>query len=267
MSSEGERPSRLLLPLSRGYVARLLGAVLSSVVALLYAGSFGPDAAFLEFLGGGLLVPDQLGTRPSVVFLIAWIAPLAIFDYLFSDFLSGQLDRDAAAILPRVRSRGRWTAGRLVQLAFFSTAFAVVGPLLGTVGLCAMHPGAVSAAHVGVAAASALISVPLVYLLALATNCVALRTDALVAFASLICAHVGTLVVMAYLPYELALAVAPWLPSAQGVLAWHDCSGWCSLLEAGVPGFGLVPSFVYLFVCVALALVASVRLVCADDVI
>ena len=62
------------------------------------------------------------------------------------------------------------------------------------------------------------------------------------------------------------MAVAPWLPFAQGVLAWHDCSGWTSAFSLGVPGFSVVASLAYLDACVALAAVVALRLVRARDI-
>lgn len=267
MSSERVSRARLLLSLSRGVALRLGACVLLSALATLCAGMYGADAAFMEFVGGGLVVPDGLGTRPGVVFLVAWLAPTAAFLYLFSDFLPARLSRQASGVLPRVGSRRRWAVAKLVQLGAISALYSMLGTLAGSAGLLALNPGAVTASHLGQAMAAALLGAPLMYALVLAANCAALKTDAVAAFASVLLVHAGTLVGVAFLPRGLAASLAPWLPSTQGVLAWHDGAGLGLPLSSGVTGFGVAPSLVYLAACCVVALVVAVRLVRRRDIV
>lgn len=249
-----------------GPVARIVACVMVSVGTTLWMGSYGPDVALRDFMGGGLLVPDPYGSRPSIISLIAWFAPLAVFGYLFSDVLAGGLERDAVAVLPRVGSRVSWAAGRLMQLALFSVAFALLGSLASGLGLFVMGGGADIPDLLGVVVRCAVLGFPLDLLLVLVVNCLALRIDVVAAFSAVIGAHAATLIGVAYLPHEVASALVPWLPSAQGILAWHDCSGWTAAFATGVPGFVPGVSLVYLGVCVALVAAVTLRLVRARDV-
>ncbi|MFR3999177.1 MAG: hypothetical protein ACLTZW_09555, partial [Paratractidigestivibacter faecalis] len=119
---------------------------------------------------------------------------------------------------------------------------------------------------IGVVARCAALGFPLMLCLALAVNCLAIKLEPVVAFAVVEGIYVAGVVGLAYLPREAAMAVAPWLPFAQGVLAWHDCSGWTSAFSLGVPGFSVVASLAYLGACVALAAVVALRLVRARDI-
>lgn len=119
---------------------------------------------------------------------------------------------------------------------------------------------------IGVVARCAALGFPLTLCLVLAVNCLAIKLEPVVAFAVVEGVYVAGLVGLAYLPREAAMAVAPWLPFAQGVLAWHDCSGWTSAFSLGVPGFSVVASLAYLGACVALAAVVALRLVRARDI-
>ena len=246
----------------RAQFVRVALCVLASLVATLCMRGYGAQAALYEFVGGGLLVPSLSGSRPNIMVLIAWFAPQAAFCFLFSDVLAGGLGSDAAAVLPRVGSRGVW----LVHLALLSAAFSLLGQLANGAVLFVCGCPASVPEPIGVVACCAALGFPLTLCLVLAVNCLAIKLEPVVAFAVVEGVYVAGLVGLAYLPREAAMAVAPWLPFAQGVLAWHDCSGWTSAFSLGVPGFSVVASLAYLGACVALAAVVALRLVRARDI-
>ena len=127
MSCRSRNNSVTLLPMRRAQFVRVALCVLASLVATLCMRGYGAQAALYEFVGGGLLVPSLSGSRPNIMVLIAWFAPQAAFCFLFSDVLAGGLGSDAAAVLPRVGSRGVWLASKLVHLALLSAAFSLLG--------------------------------------------------------------------------------------------------------------------------------------------
>ena len=169
-------------------------------------------------------------------------------------------------MLPRVGSRGVWLASKLVHLALLSAAFSLLGQLANGAVQLVWGCGANMPELIGVVARCAALGFPLTLCLVLAVNCLAIKLEPVVAFAVVEGVYVAGLVGLAYLPREAAMAVAPWLPFAQGVLAWHDCSGWTSAFSLGVPGFSVVASLAYLGACVALAAVVALRLVRARDI-
>lgn len=173
--------------------------------------------------------------------------------------------------MPRPCSRawgrgGVWLASKLVHLALLSAAFSLLSQLANGAVQLVWGCGANMPELIGVVARCAALGFPLMLCLALAVNCLAIKLEPVVAFAVVEGIYVAGVVGLAYLPREAAMAVAPWLPFAQGVLAWHDCSGWTSAFSLGVPGFSVVASLAYLGACVALAAVVALRLVRARDI-
>ena len=266
MSCRSRNNSVTLLPMRRAQFVRVALCVLASLVATLCMGGYGAQTALYEFVGGGLLVPSLSGSRPNIMVLIAWFAPQAAFCFLFSDVLAGGLGSDAATVLPRVGSRRVWLASKLVHLTLLSAAFSLLGQLANGAVQLVWGCGANMPELIGVVARCAALGFPLTLCLVLAVNCLAIKLEPVVAFAVVEGVYVAGLVGLAYLPREAAMAVAPWLPFAQGVLAWHDCSGWSSAFSLGVPGFSVVASLAYLDACVALAAVVALRLVRARDI-
>lgn len=250
-----------------GLPARVVACVMVSLLATLCMSMNNPDQALYAFLGGDLLVPSQYGGRPSIVALLAWFSPLAAFCFLFSDLVPSGLERDASAVIPRVASRTAWMLGRLAQLALYSASFALLGRLESAFGLLALGCGVDPSELFGVALGDAVLGFALALLLVLATNCLALRVDAVVAFSVVFAVHVATLVGVRYMPYGVSRAVAPWLPSTQGILAWHDCSGWTTGLANGVPGFSIAVSLAYLLVGAVIVAWLAIRLVRSCDVL
>ena len=246
----------------RAQFVRVALCVLASLVATLCMGGYGAQTALYEFVGGGLLVPSLSGSRPNIMVLIAWFAPQAAFCFLFSDVLAGGLGSDAATVLPRVGSRRYGWRAWLVHL------YASYAPLPASLRTARSSSSGVWGKHaisIGVVARRRIAARSRRALCACG-QLPAIKLEPVVAFAVVEGVYVAGLVGLAYLPRESAMAVAPWLPFAQGVLAWHDCSGWTSAFSLGVPGFSVVASLAYLGACVALAAVVALRLVRARDI-
>ena len=208
-----------LLPRTRHF-ARMGICVLVSLIAALSAGIIDPNQALYAFLGGGLLVPNQYGSRPSIFAFVALLSPMASFCFLFSDHFTAGLEQDASFVIPRLVSRDAWTLGRLAQLVIFSASFAFLGRLASAIGLVALGCNVELSELLGVSFADALLGFALSLLLVLVTNCLAIKTDSIVAFSIVFAVHAAALVGVGNMPYEMSRAVAPWLLSTQGVLAW-----------------------------------------------
>lgn len=266
MSSRGRRVTVSLLSLRRGQWARVAACVLASLVATLCMGAYGTQTALYEFMGGGFLVPNPLGGGPSIVALVAWLAPQAAFCYFFSGVLSDGLGADASAVLPRVGSRRAWLAGKLAHLAFFSAVFTLLGELASGMALLVLGCGADASELLDVVVRCAALGFPLMLCLVLTINCLALMIDPVVAFAAVVGVYAAGVLTLAYFPRETAVTAAPWLPFVQGILGWHDCSGWTSAFSLGVPGFPVGVSLAYLGACAALAAAWALRLVRVRDI-
>ena len=208
MSCRSRNNSVTLLPMRRAQFVRVALCVLASLVATLCMRGYGAQAALYEFVGGGLLVPSLSGSRPNIMVLIAWFAPQAAFCFLFSDVLAGGLGSDAAAVLPRVGSRGVWLASKLVHLALLSAAFSLLGQLANGAVLFVCGCTASVPELIGVVARCAALGFPLTLCLVLAVNCLAIKLEPVVAFAVVEGVYVAGLVGLAYLPRKAAMAVA-----------------------------------------------------------
>lgn len=255
-----------LLPRTRHF-ARMGICVLVSLIAALSAGIIDPNQALYAFLGGGLLVPNQYGSRPSIFAFVALLSPMASFCFLFSDHFTAGLEQDASFVIPRLVSRDAWTLGRLAQLVIFSASFAFLGRLASAIGLVALGCNVELSELLEVSFADALLGFALSLLLVLVTNCLAIKTDSIVAFSIVFAVHAAALVGVGNMPYEMSRAVAPWLLSTQGVLAWHDCSGWTMGFGNGVAGFSVGASLVCLSMGVVLIAWLIIRLVRTWDVL
>lgn len=247
-----------LPPVRRSHLVRLAVCVGVQACSALYLSGYGSVGAIEYALGGRAFVPREEGQIGLLVFLAA-LLPLASFLYCFSDFVRAGLGREGKLALPRAGSRACWALGSLSELTLFSCGFVALGSLASVAALlpfgAARHMGAVAAVALRAAPLSALVTLVLVC----AVNLMCLVVDALVSCATILLAHAGTLMLLALAPKAVSGTIARVLPSSQGVLAWHDCTGWSETLVNGVSGFDASWSVVYLaLVTVALgALVVS----------
>ena len=192
-------------------LAALACAVLRGALAWYFRG-MGQGGALLLSMGGGAVVPGLIGSFEPFAMVLT-IAPDLLLCYLLADFMPARLSSDATTLLPRTDSRASWAArscGRLVLLVCLHEAASCAVVL-------AMAPQSLHALLF-----CALLSAALLSALVLLVNLVALRRDAVVGFAVVVGAHVAVLLALSAAPSSLARGLAPWLPSARGVPAWHD---------------------------------------------
>ena len=192
-------------------LAALACAVLRGALAWYFRG-MGQGRALLLSMGGGAVVPGLIGSFEPFAMVLT-IAPDLLLCYMLADFVPARLSSDAVALLPRTGSRASWAMGACGRLVL----------------LVCLHEGASCAVVSAVAPQElhallpcALLGAALLSALVLWVNLVALRRDAVVGFAVVVGAHVAVLLALSSAPSSLARGLAPWLPSARGVPAWHD---------------------------------------------
>lgn len=255
------------LPVRRPYLMRLATCVIVRVAIVCVMGlGYGSSYALMHFVAGAEIVPAS-GGGPSLVGLVASLAPTALFVYLFSDYLRSGLEDEASLVLSRSVTRARWSLVKLEQIVSFSLVYALAGDLLSCLGLLALQPDLALGWLAGTALGAGALDGLLLCALLVIVNTASLHVDTVVAYAVTAGSHVGALAALAFAPFEVGSLLAPWLPSAQGVLAWHDCSAWGPGLPSGAKGFGVGGSVVYLFVLTAIAACLAVLSVRRHDVV
>lgn len=238
--------SRLYLPpVRRSLLARLAICVCVQGCSALYLSQYGCVTAVEYLLAGNAFVPRGPGQVALLVF-VASLLPFASYLYCFGDYVKQALGREGKYVLPRVGSRVGWAVGILIELLLFSVAFVILGSL---VCLAALIPFGVMG-YLGEAFAVALRAMPLAVLMTLVLTCAAnllsLLMEAVASCLTVLLAHAGALMALCLVPSPLSEVLVPIIPSAQGVLAWHDCASWSRTLTSGVEGFGVSWSAVYL---------------------
>lgn len=236
----------LALPIRRTYLRRTLAAAaVGAAVACACCAGRDATAMATYLMGGGAYVPSE-GGRPAVLSLVSASLPTATLCYLLSGFVSSELARDSSAVLVRARSRAAWSTARLVQVALLCLAFRLLVSAADCLALLCLGRGGDPG---GLARAALLSLAPeclATFSLVLAETLVALDADEVTASVSVLGVHFGTLFACSWAPVEVARAVVPWLPSTQGVLAWHDVAGLGLWGPTGVEGFGIAWSVCYL---------------------
>lgn len=265
-SSEArDRGPRLYLPpVRRSLFARLVVCVCVQGCSAFYLSQYGCMTAVEYLLAGNAFVPREPGQVALLAF-IASLLPLASFLYCFGDFVRQALGREGKYVLPRVGSRAGWAVGILIELLLFSATFVILGSL---VCLAVLIPFGVMG-HITEALAVVARAMPLVvlmtFVLTCAANLLSLYVEAVASCLMVLLAHVGSLLALCLVPSSLSAALVPIVPSAQGVLAWHDCVLWSQTLTRGIEGFGVSWSVVYIAVlAVALGSLLARRTARAD---
>lgn len=238
----------------RETLATLGIAVAIKALAVWWLCQSGVDFALRQYVVGGAFAP-QLEGQPDAMLMLACLLPQAAFVFLTCDFVPTSLIARASCAMPRLGTRAAWARRRSLALGTLCLAYVLVGNAAAALALT-LAGADLSSTVLPVLAASAPLELVASLLLALLANLVALWLDAVVAFALVLGVHAATLVTLAYLQLSVAVAAAPWLPSARMVPAWHE-----------VAGMGVVGSCALLAALVLLAVMALVRSVARCDIL
>ena len=221
----------------------------------------GSGYALHQYVAGSAFAP-RLEGQPDAMLMMACLLPRAAFVFALCDYVPACLSRQATSVMPRLAGRRIWAARRALDLMTLTIAYVLLGNLLGLAALAL--PGELPLEETLPVIASALpLELFSCALLVLLANVTALWLEPIIAAALVLGAHGGVLLTQACLPLSWATAVAPWLPSVRGVLAWHDAPG----VASGVSGMSLASSCVLLAALAAVAAFALMRSVVRCDVL
>ena len=240
-SPRGERHLVLWLPLRRRYLGRVCACVGAAALVAFLLSRGNPIYALARLHAGTIFLPNDLGI--DLFGTVGALLPPLALAWLLASFLTADLAH-APLLWPRLSfgdvlfraeflgqvcgkrtpghcdARTRWALIRTGQLALLSGAYGALAP---TVAAAACLPGSGDALEdVVFALAQALpFSVVGSVLLVLLVNLLALRLDAVIAWAVVTVAHATSLVACVFLPESAVAALTPWLPSAAATAAFH----------------------------------------------
>lgn len=241
----------LIPPVGRTYYLRLcLALAISSLATLTAALTYGGGAEVLyQTLGGGAFASG--GGAPSMLaLLVCGVPPLAMC-YLFSDFFREGLSH-AASLFTRTTARGSWLGWRVLQLGGFVVAYTLLTSALSAliafvVGAPDTSPSSLNDVAGFLLPAAGLNSLMLLVLL-IPLNVASVRANPVGCFVVVMGVYFISLLICASLPQSVATPWVMWLPSTQGVFAWHDVSQALASAQGAIGGFALLHSYGYLLV-------------------
>lgn len=245
-------------------------------------GSLDAEALLVFAQGGGCL---SLETMP--VFLVLGVFPWLLFLYLFSDWLSSEAGSAAVYVFTRSGRRRRWFWCRITVLAALVTAFffaletLLVFLLKGVFGAGAnagmgLGTGAFDDGGfppAGFAPTLATLNALLMIVEVVAVSLASLRFGELRSFLAVSLVHVLGAFAVELVPAMWRTVLCRLVPSAQGLMAWHDLSAFRGELALGVmdglsiPGFDLAYSYAYLACVLVIELVVGALLIQQMDFI
>ena len=239
--ARGERRHVLWLPLRRRYLGRVCACMGAAAIVAFLLSRGNPAYALARLHAGAIFLPNDLGI--DLFGTVGALLPPLALAWLLAGFLTADLAH-APLLWPRLsiggvlfradkmgqvcgartprrcNARTRWALIRTGQLALLSGAYGALAP---TVAAAACLPGSGDALEdVAAALAQALpFSVIASVLLVLLVNLLALRLDAVIAWAAVAVTHATSLVACVFLPESAVAALTPWLPSAAATAAFH----------------------------------------------
>lgn len=239
--ARGERHLVPWLPLRRRYLGRVCACVGAAALVAFLLSRGSPVYALARLHAGTIFLPNDLGI--DLFGTVGALLPPLALSWLLSGFLTADLAH-APLLWPRLsfgdvffrsekmgqvcaphkpercNARTRWALIRTGQLALLAGAYGALAP---TVAAAACLPGSGDALEdVASALAQSLpFSVAGSVLLVLLVNLLALRLDAVMAWAVVAVAHATSLVACVFLPESAVVALTPWLPSAAATAAFH----------------------------------------------
>ncbi len=223
--ARGERRHVLWLPLRRRYLGRVCACMGAAAIVAFRLSRGNPAYALARLHSGAIFLPNDLGI--DLFGAVGALLPPLALAWLLAGFLTADLTH-APLLLPRLSfgdspqltdARTRWALIRTGQLALLSGAYGALAP---TAAAAACLPGSDALEDVAAALAQALpFSVVGSVLLVLLVNLLALRLDAVIAWAAVAVTHATSLVACVFLPESAVAALTPWLPSAAATAAFH----------------------------------------------
>lgn len=224
--ARGERRHVLWLPLRRRYLGRVGSCVAGAALVAFLLSRGSPTYALARLHAGAAFLPNDLGI--DLFGTVGALLPPLALEWLLSGFLAGDLAQ-APFLWPRLSigarpqltdARARWALIRTGQLALLAGVYGILAPAAAA---AACWPGSgIPLADVAAALAQALpFCVAGSVLLVLLVNLLALRLDAVIAWAIVAVTHATSLVACVFLPEATVAALTPWLPSAAAMAAFH----------------------------------------------
>lgn len=258
----GHANGRIIVPVQKTYFIRFGIAVGMYVLATVF-GPFGHADGFnalYQTAGNGAYATAASG--PAMLAVVVGGTPTLVFCYLFSDYLQEGLAHAAASVFTRTAQRSAWAGRRLGQLAAFTLGYTLAGGMLSAVLLFVLN-GAQAQGWTGVIEllgyATTLNTLQFLVIL-IPLNILALRRNVVGCFVSFMAVYFASLLICSTLPASAATGLIPWLPTTQGVFAWHDTV--LTRLMSGqgiVQGFSLLQSYGYLLVFIVLETGIAIR--------
>lgn len=238
-------------PVGRTYYLRLcLALSISSLATLSASVAYGGGLEVLyQTVGGGAFASGA--GMPSMLALLVWGVPALVLCYLFSDFFREGLSH-AASLFTRTSRRGVWLGWRVVQLSGFIVAYTLLSSVLSALIACAVgvfdgltpSPYTVASLLLQAAGLNALMLLVLLLLL----NVTSVRVNPVACSATVFAIYVVSLLICTSLSPGAATLWVSWLPSAQGIFAFHEASLVFVSAQGAIKGFTLWHSYVYLLV-------------------
>ena len=223
---QGEKHLVLWLPLRRRYLGRVGACVgAAALVAFLLSRGY-PAYALARLHAGAIFLPNDLGI--DLFGTVGALLPPLALAWLLASFLTADLTH-APLLWPRLSigdcpqfkdARTRWALIRTGQLSLLAGAYGALAPTVAAV-VCLPGTGDALEDVAAVLAQVLPFSVIGSVLLVLLVNLLALRLDAVNAWAIVAGAHATSLVACVFLPEATVAALTPWLPSAAATAAFH----------------------------------------------
>lgn len=205
----------------RSFAVKSALITLVSAVLMLAMAAGGADKAARYLIAGGALVP-KAGAAPHVFTMMTAMILPSVCTFAFSDQLVEDCTRARLTAI-RVGSRMSWARKACASAALRGGFSALLGYGAG-LGVLLLVGGEEMSGFPGLLAAVVLLALQQA-LLAVTASAAALRLGEVEASVAVQGVHFATLCALAVSPVKWQVVLAPLLPSAQAVLAWHDALG------------------------------------------
>lgn len=185
--------------------------------------------------------------------ILLWILPQAFLMYILGDYISVNFNRNACYIFTRTSNRKKWFLLKLLSLFCYVIIFYLMQfiTVLGVAGIFGFKIHNYTTG-LPLILAEYLLIVLVNYWLILFANIFSLTMNAVYSYCLTIAVNLFSILTSGVI-YELhkeRLSLIMLLPSAQGILAWHDITylfmSYPQLFNIQISGFSLGYSILYL---------------------
>ena len=253
-----------LLTPAQKFKARLGLAVAVKLALFGVMATRSADMAFVGIVGGGFCVVGPYGDV-SLLLVALCVMPDLVFCCLFTEAIHARGIEEHLSMAVRLGSRAR-LACILVAKAFL---FALLYTVLSNVVECAFSVVFVRDLSVTELVMTSALATAIEWLacsaLLLVAGSLAEPLGAVTSPVFVGAAHISTILALASIPYDIAGLSVRYVPSAQSIVAWHDCASFSSAYQWGIYGFGFWWSMAYLLVICAIVSLCLVRSVIRCD--